>query len=58
MIIPVSPNVHKVYKEGYIKEPDINENIIRSCEHIDKCGAPLYVGRCREECFKRFRGDM
>ena len=56
MIIPVSPNVHKVTKESYTKEPDLNENIIMSCEHISRCSDPLYVGRCKEECFKRYRG--
>jgi hypothetical protein len=56
MIIPVSPSVHKDTKDAYIKEPDLGENIIWSCEHIDRCSNPLYVGRCREDCFNRYRG--
>lgn len=58
MIIPVSPNVHKVTKDACIKEPNLDDYIIKSCEHIGRCGTPLYTGRCMEECFKRYRGGI
>ena len=58
MIIPVSPNVHKVIKDRYIEEHTLDDYIIRSCEHVDKCSTPLYTGRCKEECFKQYRGGI
>ena len=58
MIIPVSTNVHKVTRDACIKEPNLDDYIIQSCEHIDRCGTPLYTGRCMEECFKRYRGGI
>lgn len=58
MIIPVSTNVCKVTKDACIKEPNLDDYIIQSCEHIGRCGTPLYTGRRMEECFKRYRGGI
>jgi NADH pyrophosphatase NudC (nudix superfamily) len=34
----------------------INEHEhIKSCEHYEICTYPLYVGKCRSECLKKYR---
>ena len=63
MIIPVSkvrePEKLKLPEKDYLAEikNKTYSGIIWSCEHISRCGTPLYVGKCREDCFKVYKSQ-
>ena len=36
----------------------MREGIIYDCPHYGLCGTASFVGKCSEECFKRYNAEM